>query len=59
VGRNRTLFSNEKTNTTPTRDKSTFKYNILKGYIFVVGAADGHAWGSMALAVATSIKLTN
>jgi uncharacterized protein (DUF3084 family) len=45
VGRNRTLFSNEKTNTTPTRDKSTFKYNILKGYLFVVGAADGHAWG--------------
>jgi hypothetical protein len=48
-----------KKNTTPTRDKSTFKYNILKGYIFEVGAADGHAWGAMAMAVATSIKLTN
>jgi hypothetical protein len=48
-----------KKNTTPTRDKSTFKYNILKVYIFVSGAADGHAWGSMAMAVAASIKLTN
>jgi hypothetical protein len=59
VGRNRTLFSNEKKYNAYHWTDQHLNHNILKVYIFESGATDGHAWGATALAVATSIKLTN